>query len=113
MLTLDRILGSALKGMRALILVDVEGAELAMLQGAAQTLQNDPSPIWMMEISSTEHQPSGVSVNTNLVPTFEIFLSGGYRAVTADEARTTVDSEKLRAVSEGAAVFETHNFVFR
>jgi len=32
--TLDRILGNALNGKRALILVDVEGAEYAMLFGA-------------------------------------------------------------------------------
>jgi hypothetical protein len=102
-----------LQGKRALILVDVEGVEYAMLQGSIQTLQNNPRPIWMMEIGSIEHQPSGLRMNPNLVATFKMFFERGYKAVTADEARTTVDLEKVRAVAEGAAVFETHNFVFR
>jgi hypothetical protein len=102
-----------LQGKRALILVDVEGAEYAMLQGATQTLQNDPRPIWMMEIGSIEHQPSGVSVNPNLVPTFEIFFERGYTAVTADEASVTIDLGKVSAVVKGKADFGTHNFVFR
>lgn len=44
-LTLDRILRSALQGKRSLILMDVKCAEHSMLQGATQTLQNDPRPI--------------------------------------------------------------------
>ena len=39
-LSLDRVLGDAIKGKKALILVDIEGAEFMMLQGAAQALQN-------------------------------------------------------------------------
>ena len=111
-LTLDRILGATLQGKRALILVDVEGAEYAMLQGATQTLQNNPCPIWMMEIGSTMHQPSGVSVNPDLVATFEIFFSCGYTAFTADEVSASVNIEKVRAVADEEGVFRTHNFCF-
>jgi FkbM family methyltransferase len=112
-LTLDRILGSALQGKRYVILVDVEGAEYAMLQGATQTLQNNPRPIWMMEIGSIEHQPSGVRMNPNLVPTFEIFFERGYTAATADSKREDADLDMIRRVAEGNADFGTNNFVFR
>ena len=113
MLTLDRILGSELQGQRALILVDVEGAELAMLQGATNILQSEPHPIWMMEIGSTTHQPSGIEVNPNLVATFQRFFEQGYTAETADERKVAVDFELVSAVAEGWQSFGTHNFLFR
>ena len=43
-LSLDRVLGDELVGKRAFILVDIEGAELMMLQGAFETLMHDPRP---------------------------------------------------------------------
>jgi FkbM family methyltransferase len=49
--TLDRLLGTTLANHRVLILVDVEGAEYAMLQGAMSTLAHQPRPTWMVEIS--------------------------------------------------------------
>ena len=55
-LSLDRVLGDKLQGKKALILVDIEGAEFMMLQGAKQTLMNETRPIWMMEISTTDHR---------------------------------------------------------
>lgn len=79
-LSIDRILGNALDGKKALILVDVEGAEYAMLQGAMKTLCHDPKPIWMVEITTKEHQPQGVAVNPHLLPTFELFFAQGYTA---------------------------------
>ncbi|MDD3883612.1 MAG: FkbM family methyltransferase [Gallionella sp.] len=112
-LTLDRILGEALQDKRALILVDVEGAELAMLQGAAKILQLKSKLIWVVEIGSTTHQPSGVAVNPNLVATFQKFFEQGYSAETADARKMAVDSEMVRSVAEGRAEFRSHNFLFR
>lgn len=112
-LTLDRLLGDALQGRKALILVDVEGAEYAMLQGAMGTLRHEPRPIWMVEIGTTEHQPQGVVVNPHLLPTFDLFFAQGYTATTADYAQRSVDAPTVQKVAEGRARFETHNFVFR
>jgi FkbM family methyltransferase len=112
-LTLDRLLGNALAGMRALILVDVEGAEYIMLQGGERTLQCEPRPIWMMEIGSTTHQPEGVAVNPNLEATFEAFFKLGYVATTADSRRVPIDAEQVRRVTKGVDEFGVHNFVFR
>ncbi len=111
-LTLDRILGSVLNGKRALILVDIEGAEYAMLQGALKTLQHEPRPIWMMEIGSTIHQPNGILVNPNLIDTFELFFKNGYKALTANANKEIIDLEKVLAVSNGKEFFTTHNFFF-
>lgn len=112
-LTLDRLLGDALQGRKALILVDVEGAEYAMLQGAMNTLRHEPRPIWMVEIGTTAHQPQGVVINPHLLPTFDLFFVQGYMAKTADYAQRSVDAPTVQKVAEGRARFETHSFVFR
>lgn len=116
-LTLDRILGDALQGKKSLIIVDVEGAEYAMMQGAMKTLRHNPKPIWMMEIGSNSHpnahQPKGVARNPHLLPTFNLFFEHGYTAKTADMLLTPVDSEYVHAVADGHAEFITHNFIFR
>lgn len=111
-LTLDRILADRIRGRKCLILVDIEGAEFAMLQGALLTLQNDPKPIWIVEICSAEHQPSGTRMNPNLKRTFEMFFDNGYAAFTADEKYESVDRKRVSEVFNLNEDFTTHNFVF-
>jgi FkbM family methyltransferase len=111
-LSLDRILGNTLKGKKALILVDIEGAEYAMLRGAEKTLMNEPKPVWLIEISSSEHQPVGVSINPNFAETFGIFFARGYRAITADEAAVEITPQLAQKIVAGAHRLDTHNFIF-
>jgi FkbM family methyltransferase len=111
-LSLDRVLGDSLCGKKALILVDIEGAEFMMLQGANQTLMNEPRPIWMMEISTTEHQPAGTVMNPYFAKTFELFFAQGYRAFTADEAAQEINQVTVQQVVAGKQKLSTHNFVF-
>jgi FkbM family methyltransferase len=112
-LTLDRIIGSSLLGKRALILVDVEGAEYAMLQGAIETLQNAPRAIWMVEIGSTAHQPEGVKMNPYLAATFECFFKYGYSAITADRHQSLISLGDVQKVAAGRGRLASHNFIFR
>lgn len=112
-LSLDRVLGDTLNGKKALILVDIEGAELMMLYGSKQTLINTPRPIWMVEINATEHQPSGTVMNPHFAKTFELFFAQGYRAFTADEAAKEITAETVQKVMACQQKLRTHNFVFR
>lgn len=112
-LSLDRVLGNAIKGKKALILVDIEGAEFMMLQGAVQALQNEPRPIWMMEISTTEHQPAGTSMNPNFEKTFDIFFECGYCAFTANSEAKKLDKHEISSIAAQQKRLATHNFVFR
>lgn len=112
-LSLDRVLGNAIKGKKALILVDIEGAEFMMLQGAAQALQNEPRPIWLMEVSTNEHQPVGTSMNPNFEKTFEVFFEFGYRAFTANAEAKKLEKYDVNDVVENRKQLTTHNFVFR
>jgi FkbM family methyltransferase len=76
--TLDTLLGDRFAGQRLLIKIDVEGAELGVLRGAARTLSRVPAPAWMVEISRGELHPDGV--NADLHAVFQLFDEAGYVA---------------------------------
>lgn len=112
-LSLDRVVGDMLHGKRALILIDIEGTELTMLHGAAQTLINDPRPIWMIEICVAEHQPAGISVNPHFAATFEMFFEKGYRAFTVDDEKKELSKETVAEIVTRQYKPELHNFIFQ
>jgi len=90
---LDRFLRS--EGLRPpdLIKLDVEGAELAVLQGA-QGLINDSPPLWLMEMEEKNLQAAGASKEA-----IRQFLSGyGYRAAHLTKGRwyATADLEGVK-----------------
>jgi len=112
--TLDLVLGERLRGQRVLVLMDVEGAEFAVLQGATTLMHSDPKPVWMIEVSSFEHQPQGVAVNPNFASTFQLMREAGYAAFTADSAMREVTGVDVNAVQAGDVQrFPTHNFLFK
>lgn len=114
MSTLDIVLGNRMQETRCLVLIDVEGSELAMLQSASKMLSNSPRPIWFVEISVNEHQPEGTLLNPNLVATFEIFFEAGYHAFTANRAsRRILLNEVQQVAATGRDTLQTHNYVFR
>lgn len=112
--SLDLLLGDRFCDRRCLILVDVEGAELEVLQGASRLLSQQPRPIWMLEITVNEHQPQGVSLNPHLLTTFELMAGAGYQALTAHSpARKIPVPEVQQIVATGRDTLGTHNFIFR
>jgi FkbM family methyltransferase len=111
--TLDNVLGSRFSGKRSFVLVDIEGAEKLMLEGARTFLANEPRPIWMVEISVSDHQPKGVRINPHLLQTFKIFWDNGYEAWTADSTlRPVLPPEVEAIVNGGPDTLPTHNFLF-
>lgn len=111
--TLNNVLGARFQGKTCLILVDVEGSERMMLEGASSFLERDPKPIWMIEIAVSEHQPEGITVNPHLSSTFETFWNRGYEAWTADKQCRLVRPEDIEDVANGGKdTFHTHNFLF-
>lgn len=110
--TLDIVLGNRLQGKKALILVDVEGAERWILEGATQILANNPKPKWVVEITTTEHQPQGVGSNPQFMNTFQIFFQSGYGAFIFDRGKTPVTKEHVELAANGRNPFATHNFLF-
>ena len=112
-LNLDRVVGNSLEGKRTLILVDIEGSEFMMLEGALQTLDNEPRPIWMVEIASSEHQPAGTAMNPNFAQTFDVFFSRGYRAFSVGGQEIEITEEVVASVLANQQTLEIHNFIFR
>lgn len=111
--TADNVLGLRFQGKRCFILVDIEGAENRMLEGANCLLTANPKPVWMVEICVAEHQPKGVELNPELLSTFERFWNRGYEAWTADRQCRFVSAEEVRdVVASGKDTFLTHNFLF-
>ena len=111
--TLDTSLGGRFAGQRLFIVADIEGAELGMLQGAAEVLARAPKPVWMVEISVDEHQPGGIRINPNLQATFDIFERAGYAAWQVGARLERLAYSRIRRIaSSGINTLTTHNFVF-
>ena len=113
MTTLDVGVGSRFDAVRRLILIDVEGAELGVLKGAASFLDAARKPIWMVVVSIDEHFPGGVKLNPNLCETFEVFEASGYEAWVVGQTLTALDYAQIRAIARSRVnTLSSHNFVF-
>jgi FkbM family methyltransferase len=111
--TVNNILGDRLNGQKVFVIVDIEGAENMMLEGASKLLDMHPKPIWLVEISGEEHQPQGIKINPHLLVTFEKFWSRGYESITADNwLRKITKEEVIRILETQVDTLGTHNFLF-
>jgi FkbM family methyltransferase len=110
--TMDTVLASRLRGKRVLIVVDIEGAEKYMLEGAKLILINDPKPIWVVEIVTKDHQPYGVEINPNFASTFQLFYKNGYQAFNIDQVMCPITMEDVDLVLRGNLKIDHHNFLF-
>ena len=111
--TLDNVLGRRFEGKKCFIIIDIEGAEQLMLEGASSIIDMNPKPSWMIEITISEHQPKGTTINPNLLSTFRIFWDRGYDAWTADKECRYVNCDEIEEiVKSGVDTCNTHNFLF-
>jgi len=111
--TLDNILGWRFSGQRLLFIIDVEGAELMLINGARHHLSMAPRPIWMVEVAVTEHLPAGLRVDPNLLATFQAFWQEGYVALKLSPMLEQVSQEEVVAIQRaGTGTRERHNFLF-
>lgn len=113
MTTLDTIAAGRFSKKRLLIKLDVEGFELDVLAGAAETLRLHHRPAWMVEVLlRSEVIPN--TVNQRFAQVFELFWSHGYRCTTLDAERTAVNPEDVnRWVRNGSVERDVHDFLFR
>lgn len=110
--TMDLVLNKRLDGKKVLVLVDIEGAEKWMLEGAGKMLANDPKPIWLVEIATNENQPMGVEINPNFISTFQLFFQNGYEAFSADQEMRPITMADVDLLSKGLLKANTYNFLF-
>jgi hypothetical protein len=108
---LEVLLGNRFPAERLMIKIDVEGRGHAVLAGAANTLQRDPSPTWLVEVCLTKHHPGGR--NPNFAAAFETFWRYGYEARTAEaDQRTVRPADVSRWIAAGKRDFGCINFLF-
>jgi len=110
--SMDVVLGSRLQGKRVLILVDIEGAEKWMLEGASIMLANNPKPIWLVEVVTKENQPQGIEINPNFKSTFQLFIQNGYEAFSADQSMRPITMEEVDLIAKDLLKVDSHNFLF-
>lgn len=112
LITLDRIAAEAIEGQRALFVVDVEGYELFVLQGARRCLKSTPRPLWLVEITTTQNRPMNEAFNPYLIETFSEFFDRGYECTTADSKTEKIEIAKIQSVLNGERL-DSHNFFFK
>lgn len=110
--TLDNVIGERFRNHRVMIMIDVEGFELGVLQGAQGLLRRCPAPVWFIEICISEHQPAGTISNPHLISTFEQFWENGYECKIASKEDNPVSQADVRSWAEGKDLPQSHNFIF-
>lgn len=110
--SLDAVIAARFCGRRLLVKMDVEGFELDVLAGAERTLNLDPKPTWLIEISlAVELFPGGT--NTRFAEAFELFWSHGYECKRLNPVRDPVGPEDIRRwIAHGRVDDGTHDFLF-
>lgn len=100
-----------LNGRRMLVLMDVEGFELAALKGAAALLEASPQPVWIIEILA---RFSGRGpVRPGYLDTLRLMDSSGYAIfhIGADLQRVALSELEARGTGD-EAVLPEGNFLF-
>jgi FkbM family methyltransferase len=111
--TLDIILDNRFSEKRLFIKIDVEGAELDLLRGAATTLARSPRPMWMIEVCFGENFPPGKH-NPHFVAVFELFAAANYRAYSVGKELRPVTLADVRSWAErGERDFGYVTYAFR
>jgi FkbM family methyltransferase len=82
-----------------LIIIDVEGAELDVLASGKKFLQSNSEIL--VEISLSEHVPSGNNLNPTFLDTFQLMHEYGYLSYTWCEDFTLLDNHRLSKIMNG------------
>ena len=108
----DTLADSIINAKKCLFFVDIEGFELEFLKGAISILNAD-NHVFVIEISVSEHQPSGIKVNPNLMETFKLMFFHNYKAYTANIDLRRVEIKEIeKIIKTGENTLTTHNFLF-
>ena len=112
--TLDLIIGDRFQNKKILFIIDVEGAEFFVLEGAKNILANNIKPQWLIEITKEQQQPNGVNTNPNYLKTFNLMFDLGYKAITIGHDEnidnpTYFDKENFH-INESNNLY--HNYLF-
>ena len=108
--TLDRLVGDRFADQSLFLKIDVEGAELAVLQGAEKVLERATTV--MLEVSLSRNHVNGF--NEHFMATFELLWDRGFEAYTIAQDPQKVDRDLVKQwISARKTGLESENFLFR
>ena len=110
--SLDLVLGHRFDGRKVFILIDIEGVEYQLLQGAKNLLVADPKPTWMVEIDISQNMPDHEK-NPTFLTTFELFWSYGYDSYAIGERLIPFGRKQVEDLIANRITLESPNFVFK
>lgn len=102
----------ALRGRRMLVLMDVEGFELAALRGAAALLAASPRPIWIIEVQSHFGTMAAPRPNPAYAATFEFMQAAGYHAFRIDRGLAPLAAADAADRRQDRSTEAATNFLF-
>ena len=109
----DNVAGTLIYKKSCLVVIDIEGAELNCIKGAELLLKASKNNLFLIEITTSEHQPNGIKINPNLVDTFLLMFDYGYKAFAATKKIREINISEVKKVAKtGINTLETHNFIF-
>jgi FkbM family methyltransferase len=98
-------------GRRAIVKVDVEGAELDLLAGAERLLRSEPAPTWLIEVVLDEHHPAGR--HPAFARVMEAFWDAEYTIETVPERRVVTGDDVAAWVQDGRVAFGSYSYLCR
>lgn len=111
--TIDNLFPQNFNLQDTLILMDVEGHELPVLEGAKHFLESTTNAKWVIEICFRESQPEGVDYNPNALKTFNLFWERGYNCYEITTSLRRVEKSEIESNLFGKSMsIKTRNFFF-
>jgi len=106
---LDDLLDTNFK--KTLLIIDVEGAELDVLESGKEFLSADTEVL--VEVSLVEHIPTGNVVNPNFLKTFEFMKSYKYSSYTWIKELSILNNDKILAIANGKIIPSIQMYYFK
>jgi hypothetical protein len=98
-------------GRRALVKVDVEGAERELLAGAHRLLRAAPAPTWLIEVVLDQHHPAGR--HPAFAAVMNAFWAAGYTVEAIPDRRVVTPDDVADWVRAGRVGFGSYNYLCR
>ncbi len=110
--SMDLVLGHRFDGKKLFILIDVEGVEYQLLEGAKNLLAADPKPTWMVEIDISQNIPDH-GKNPTFLRAFELFWNYGYESYAIGEKLLPFGRKQVEDLIADRITLTSSNFVFK
>jgi FkbM family methyltransferase len=96
---------------KTLLIIDVEGAELDVLQSSKNFLNADTEVL--VEVTLVEHVPSGNKVNPNFAKTFDFMESYKYSPYAWVNELSLLNNDKVLAITNGEIIPSIQMYYFK